>query len=73
MYDTNKQTVMRNKPLPGFNKLPCGCTGTCKCSPLKIDLTKKMRDKLMMQSTGGLLGDESKGTDADSIKKGFNI
>ena len=23
---------MRTRPLPGFNKLPCGCTGTCKCS-----------------------------------------
>jgi hypothetical protein len=27
---------MRTSPLPGFNKLACGCTGTCKCSsPLK--------------------------------------
>ncbi len=32
---------MRNSPLPGFNKLPCGCTGTCNHSPLKVDLTKK--------------------------------
>ena len=23
---------MRTSPLPGFNELPCGCTGTCKCS-----------------------------------------
>ena len=30
---------MRNKPLPGFNKLPCGCMGVCKCpSPLKTGL-----------------------------------
>jgi hypothetical protein len=61
---------MRNKSLPGLTKLPCGCIGACKCSPLQfIDLTKGARDKLMMQSTGGLLGDKSKGTDADSLKK----
>ena len=23
---------MRTSPLPGFNKLPCGCTRVCKCS-----------------------------------------
>ena len=32
---------MRNTPLPGFTKKACGCISTCKCSPLKADLTKK--------------------------------
>ena len=37
---------MRNKPLPGLQKLPCGCIGACKCpsAPLKysgVDLAEK--------------------------------
>jgi len=39
-----------------------------KRTPAKfVDLTKGMRDKAMMQATGGMLGDEKKGTDADSV------
>ena len=32
-----------------------------------IDLTKGARDKVAMAATGGMLGDESKGTDRDSL------
>ena len=39
-----------------------------KRTPVKfIDLTKGLRDKLMMRATGGLLGSKRKGTDASSI------
>ena len=38
-----------------------------------LDLTKKTRDKLMMAHTGGLMGDKSKETDADSMKKKFGF
>ena len=39
-----------------------------KQTPAKfVDLTKGARDKMMMQATGGMLGDKKKGTDADSI------
>jgi len=34
---------------------------------LKLDLTKKARDKVAMMATGGIIGDESKGTDRDSL------
>tara|TARA_R100000781_G_scaffold72689_1_gene45453 strand:- start:443 stop:751 length:309 start_codon:yes stop_codon:yes gene_type:complete len=37
---------MRNKPLPGLNKLGCGCMGGCKCnSPLRqIESETKVKD-----------------------------
>ena len=52
---------MKGHELPGpFQKKP----------PVKfVDLTKGIRDKLMMSATGGMLGDKSKGTDRDSLLK----
>ena len=54
----------------GNSAVPFKELGSSPETPTKfLDLTKKTRDKLMMAHTSGLVGDESKGTDADSMKK----
>jgi len=43
---------MRNKPLPGLAKLPCGCVGKCSCSPLTKKSGKDSRTSIVELQKG---------------------